>query len=306
MKKFLCKFIILMCIVATFCMGINEWYKKKLFSPEDVPSQLQVVNVGSSHAFYGLYYEELELEGVAGFNLALSGQVPSYDLGVLKEFQDNLEKGGICLIPISWFSFVWDEEAADGFELKNNRYYALVDRKYIKQYSLEKDIRLHWGPALYAGRNIFDETEQYGLALAKREERWYTPVQNLDFSEHAERSYQGQVLDWNNVILQEEITAVYEMVEACRENNVTPVFITFPFTKEFNDCADENLDITFYDVMEKIVGTTNVQWYDYSADDRFVENKELFMDSNHLNYEGAKLFTNIVGEEIIKPILEND
>lgn len=126
----------------------------------------------------------------------------------------------------------------------------------------------------------------------------------MDVEENAKLAYQGQVSDWNNVILQEEIEAVYEMIAVCREQNVTPVLITFPFTREFNDCADESLKPIFYDIIAEIERETEAVWYDYSKDTRFIDNKQYFMDSNHLNKIGAKYFTKIIKCEIMDKILE--
>ena len=43
---------------------------------------------------------------------------------------------------------------------------------------------------------------------------------------------------------------------------------------------------------------------DYSKDERFVDRRDLFMDSNHLNKEGAEYFTKIVKEEVLDRYLE--
>lgn len=304
MKKFIIKLSILVLIVGIVLYIINLTYRRNEFGSWDVPDNILIMNVGSSHAYYGLCWDEIDIEETS-FNFALSGQVPSYDLRILKMYQNHLSEGGVCLIPVSWFSFVWEEEAIEGFEAKDSRYYKLLDAEYIKQYSLTEDIRYNLFPVLYAGENLFSIKMANNLAYNNftgdiEETRWYNNAEDINFQEHAELSYKGQVSDWNKVILNEEIDAVYEMIEICRNKNITPILITFPFTKEFCQCADDELTIVFYDIVEDIVKKTDVEWYDYSCDKRFWENKELFMDSNHLNYEGAKYFTYIVYEEILE------
>ena len=58
--------------------------------------------------------------------------------------------------------------------------------------------------------------------------------------------------------------------------------------------------IYFQGLIEKIQKDTGVEYYDYSHDDRFMDDMNLFADSNHLSREGARKFTNIVMEEIVK------
>lgn len=310
MKKFIYKVGILICLTGIFILGINLLYRRSLPGSEDVPKNIQIANMGSSHAYYGLCYDELEKYrgGVYSFNFALSGQVPTYDVRLLKMYKDNLMQGGICLIPVSYFSFVWQEEKIEGFEVKNSRYYRILDYKYIKNYSFEEDVRYNLLPGLYAGEALLDRNRNKdrieSFADEEREERWYHKALDMDVEENAKLAYQGQVSDWNNVILQEEIEAVYEMIALCREQNVTPVLITFPFTREFNDCADENLKPIFYDIIADIERETETVWYDYSKDTRFIDNKQYFMDSNHLNKIGAKYFTKIIKCEIMDKILE--
>lgn len=77
MKKFIYKVGILICLTGIFILGINLLYRRSLPGSEDVPKNIQIANVGSSHAYYGLCYDELEKYkgGVSCFNFALSGQV---------------------------------------------------------------------------------------------------------------------------------------------------------------------------------------------------------------------------------------
>jgi lysophospholipase L1-like esterase len=53
----------------------------------------------------------------------------------------------------------------------------------------------------------------------------------------------------------------------------------------------------FYDTVEKIKAEYNVPYLDYSHDDRFMNDKNLFFDSSHLNKSGRNKFM---------PILLND
>ena len=54
----------------------------------------------------------------------------------------------------------------------------------------------------------------------------------------------------------------------------------------------------FYQVIDEIVNSTEVEFYDYSSDKRFKDNYDLFMNGDHLNEEGAKKFVDVLMKEV--------
>ncbi len=62
---------------------------------------------------------------------------------------------------------------------------------------------------------------------------------------------------------------------------------------------DPNFYGDFYSVVNQVVDDTGVAYYDYAFDERFSSNYSWFMNSDHLNKEGAKQFVNILMKEII-------
>ena len=93
------------------------------------------------------------------------------------------------------------------------------------------------------------------------------------------------------------LDSVREMVALCRENGVTPIFITTPYTRAYSGGMPEMLLNAFYEAVNSLSEELSVPYFDYSKDTRFSD--AMFEDSDHLNTQGAELFMQIISEEIL-------
>ena len=294
-------------------MAYIRWLKSdegnKFFS---IPAQIKLCNFGSSHGENGFYYGEDQYES---FNFALSAQYLSYDLRLLKNYREHLEEQGVALIVISHQSFFGvDEIKTSQFESKNRRYYDILPKELIKEYSARTAFYLKNFPA-FAGN--------YTLLLALAGSLWNKPAtgrQNgndtmctVDWAAEAEDRYTSHIIEQkydmngDRIYNQEEIDAVYEMIAICREIGVTPVLITTPFAKEYTDLIHErkpDFYNDFYGLIDRVCNETGVEYFDYSEDGRFNKDHSLFADADHLNENGAKMFTAIVMEEVVDPLFK--
>lgn len=55
----------------------------------------------------------------------------------------------------------------------------------------------------------------------------------------------------------------------------------------------------FTGIIDEIKTRTGTEYYNYSEDARFCERYDLFSDMDHLNAEGAKVFTKMVIDELV-------
>ena len=129
MKKFVIKVAAFLLILCALSVGINAVYMKLDTSDDDytrkfkdVPDNIKVCNVGSSHGLFGFNYDELEEYNC--FNFSLVSQYPSYDLRLLEAYRDHLADDCIVFIQSSYFCIIGIGEAEySDFESKNKRYY---------------------------------------------------------------------------------------------------------------------------------------------------------------------------------------
>ena len=81
------------------------------------------------------------------------------------------------------------------------------------------------------------------------------------------------------------------MIDLCKELNVIPVLVTMPMTGAYSDTVqsiDKDFFPTYYKLMNEIAEEKNVMYLDYRYDERLSDDYNLFLDSDHLNNNGAK------------------
>ena len=310
MSHFILVAISVLLITAAITSMINVLYRSKgidkynIAKYETMPDAIEICNFGSSHGENSFSYENLD--GIDAFNFALGGQTLSYDLRLLKEYGNRIEKGGKAIFVLSYFSFFGEPETLqDGFREKNQRYYGLLPKSLIKDYSY-KDAFLYDYPSLTAYQSLIPD-----LMKGKDEEttEWWDilTADMIDVDDYLERRYLEHIKDkcdskGNIIVNEEEIDAVNEIISICYDEGITPIFVTTPYLECYNDMMGEKSNgmvEAFYKIVGDIVGNESVEYFDYSEDDRFRYGYGLFQNADHLNHEGALKFTDIVMDEVI-------
>lgn len=279
-------------VYITRCESTTKKYK-------DVPYEIQICNFGSSHGLNGFNYID-QKEHIC-FNFALASQYPSYDYRILKYYSNHLNnEGGIVFLPISYFSlFGPRQEMTADFESKNRRYYDFLPAELIKQYNVKTKFFECYFPSLIANEKLFTslypkDDDDWSMITTPEQAESYAP---LRYQTHVKECIDK---DGRRIYNHEEIYAVYEMIELCRSHNQELILITTPYLHEYPDFIkrnDPDFFEDFYALISEIQANTGVRYYDFSTDDRFSHNYKLFMNVDHLNREGARLFTNILIQE---------
>lgn len=294
------------------------------------PSYLS--NVGSSHGAYGINYADLEAQGLRCFNFALPSQMFDQDLAVLQQFQEGLAPGGVMLIPISYFSFNDETVTEVEREGRATRYYQFVDPEYIPDYDWFVDLTTHRLPVLSGGYKLLlvpSHLIEQKKADEAAEEAW-RPLHVLaaeneetaEAAESTEAAQDAQVFDefeqvgWDRFVrhfenktdffLPEREQQLKDLIAFCREKDVTPVLLTMPFHRAYTQHIHEDFLQTFDQEVEKIAQETGTNYYNYGLDERFIDNRDLFGNADHLNEEGALYFTQLICQEIpeVRQMLE--
>ncbi len=262
-------------------------------------TQVKVGNLGSSHGLYDFNYEALEMQGYECFNFGNTSQSYDYDFAILKEYAQYMDEDSIMLIPVSYFSFnneVVNEKEAEAMSL---RYYHCLSPENIPNYDPYIDITTNKLPILTAGEDIlklFPNLRLSIVALAAEDNE----IDTEEFTRMAQERYSRHFDNKEEYFLPERIQNLYDIVNYCKEQNITPILITPPFSEYYQDLVSETFIQEFQETVNTIVSDTGVEYYDYSCDARFRSNLAYFMDADHLNDEGAAYFMEILINEIPK------
>lgn len=296
--------------ISTITTAVNYVYVKRggldLYGTNkfaSISDTVQICNFGSSHGMYGFNYEDLESDFDC-FNFAMSAQSLSYDYRLFQHYGDHIVEGTVVFIPVSYFSlFGIDETNKDGFLSKNKRYYFILPSPLIKEYDYKTELYARYFPALTANTGILIMTllgksvdinavnDAYAGADAIAKFNWHIGNRAIYYDDAG-----------NRIENQEEIGALYALIEGCREKGAVPILVTTPHLHEYTDIVKEKAPDfydQFYSIIDRVVRDTGAEYYDYAFDERFVNEYSWFKDTDHLNQEGARNFTNIVMDEIV-------
>ncbi|WMM24314.1 SGNH/GDSL hydrolase family protein [Tissierella sp. MB52-C2] len=305
MLRFIKKSIVFLLVLSIMVGYVNARYKQtniyKSINGTDkfyyVPQNIDIGNLGTSHAQYAFVYEDLDL---VGFNFALPAQRVYYDEKIFEKYIENFKEGSTVIIPISYISFYlgYDNE---NFEDFNKMYYPFLSIKDIKKPKLNEYLKYKALPIITAESNI-----KYAFI---KEEKAYEPkptyrVSTMPIDKMKEESNDtaGRHLEFIEEGRKDKdkfVAIVDDILATAIKNNIKPVITTTPFTIYYNEHFSEDFYKEFEETIDKLLEKyPDVKYLDYSHDPRFENSPEYFFDSSHLNLEGGKLFTKIILEDI--------
>ncbi|QLG46681.1 hypothetical protein [Costertonia aggregata] len=93
------------------------------------------------------------------------------------------------------------------------------------------------------------------------------------------------------------VKVLKKLIQNAKQKNIALVFVTSP--KPINVDFSNN---TSYSKILEITKNNDIPFFDYSKNPKFMGNYELFHDASHLNDNGARLFTKMVGKDILELI----
>lgn len=305
MKKFLKLLALYTALLSFLVFAINNWYLSMDNSDDNwtkkftsVPENIQICNLGSSHGLYSFNYNDLESDFTC-FNFALASQSLSYDLRILQQYQDHLAKGCIVFIPISYFSFFGIDETEEAeFLSKNRQYYDFLPPGKIKAYDLSTHLFERFLPALTAYETL--PVVLIRGRTGSNDAIWSRSAQTIDISSDAAQAYARHLVnekldgEGKRINNEEEIHALYQIIALCQETGAVPILVTTPYLREYLDEVETNApDFAedFYGIIEQVTAETKTTYYNEAFSPDFIDRRDLFMNADHLNKEGARLFT---------------
>ena len=307
MIRFIKKSFIFSIILALILAYINNLYintdrYKSINSTEKfdhVPKEIEVANLGTSHAQYAFLYDDIDK---TSFNFAMSAQRLHYDEKILEKYIENFSEGSTLFIPISYISFYLGYEG-DNFEEYNKMYYKILGYEDIKNATASDYLKYSLLPILTAESNIkyiFVEDEREYRAWYEQDRMNYTISIEEMIEESRETAGRHHDFIKDGEKNKDEFVEILDnIIQICIENNIEPVITTTPLTKYYNEHFSQEFLDGFRNTIENLlVKYPDIKYLDYSHDERFIDSPEYFFDSSHLNITGAKMFTDIILNDI--------
>ncbi len=260
-----------------------------------VPNGIEICNIGSGPALYGISYEQCLKKG---FNFSTAPQNFQYGFKLLKHFRNKIINGATVIIVLMCPMSFGDNNDCNrkGY---SDKFYGILSAKEIKDYS--------WKRAFILNHPLLMRLIQKALSVIKPKSTAHSYKEQTDKP--------GIIKVWedefglNNLIdtsiiknhertFEEKIKIIQDELEFCGQQKWNPVIVIPPVPKSTRKYVGEDfLKRFFYSNLEKIhLDYPLIPILDYYADDRFDE--KAFMNDIFLNEKGKHKFSAILFKDI--------
>jgi hypothetical protein len=276
----------------------NQFIDIQKFNSKDlIPHYFEVMNVGSSQPVFAFDYAE---SGMKGINWAVRPQTFEFDLLILKQRHNFLQKNAFVLIPVCTFSF-FAHRCYD-----KTKYYS-IDTPYnlsgLFSLNLLDRIKRRY-PVIGAGANLkriirdvppdnslkIDHNPMTGVEMERDARRWI----DTWMRKFSLKSIDNIAVSLKNKKdIQTNITILREMIDFCLAHDYRPIVIIMPVSEELTDL----IPLPF--VEEYILENSNkansagIPVFNYWGDKQFT-NSAFFLNALLFNMKGRKEFTKTI------------
>ena len=293
--------LLLMNVAIEFLLFLrpNEYSYKRTYVEEHI-NDISCLLLGASH-IDGQLTPNILGDGV--FNMAIKGRGSIYDVELAKRYVPQMSQLKILIISLDYSRFYFGREKDNPNDKKklsvNQNTYKCMYYKYM---GIRVDGFWYWSEMLnskldYMKRFLKNDEKARGCdslgyvkrRLSKRKdgwENWFLP-KIVDPTIVANRKKQERLY-----------THYCTLAELAKNQGAKLVLIFTPLYKTYNDATNPAV----LQEMASFVASLkqkypNVEYFDYSTDERFVD--EDFFDASHLTDIGATKFSYIVRQEIL-------
>jgi len=261
------------------------------------------INLGTSHGSDFIY----SVYGINGKAFNWEANTIYYDLQDYKYLKPQLNKGAVIIIPLSYFSFGLDENRTDkgednGFD---NQFYHFLPVKNIHDYSAKKNIKVF---IQEAKKNYFGFFEQFSTVEKKKVEKGKDiDIEKAKAKKLKYLAYSSKINVKHHKIIgtyaDSEVNIGYlsNLIKDAIDSGYKPVLVTTPYYSAYNKGFGEQwLDEHYYKNLLVVKEEFDIPYFNYSTDNRFDSNPDLFRNSDHLNQKGRKYFSKIFFQDLAK------
>ena len=267
--------------------GLDGYYKMR----PNITRGWNVANLGSSHGEYDFDYTGIK--GVRGYNLGLNGQYLYYDFKMLKHFSPKFAPGAALIVPVSYFTLgmTYKDERSLNIDARYNQIFFLTENE---RSNLLDYIKQRYCPALFSSYLLKYLVIDESIGGAVRTGS-LNPGQMKKSAIERAAHHQQLMSDGGDAT---NLKRLKEIISYAKSRGLKPVVVTTPFTTLYISQFSAESLARFKEEVTSACRSSKVVYLDYSQDPRFADSGGLFLDSDHLNVKGSKVFTGIVIQDL--------
>ena len=303
MKSFVNKYLIylfsVLAVLTTLELLAREHYKSLVYLRkkylDEHKSEIEGIAFGPSHMERALYPKLLDYNTVS---LAMSSSAPNTDYFLYK-YSTNITNPKFLIFDLS-LGYLFKRNNNQYFSKTQLSYYYSNDNKrelkdlFILRYPFRNQLEQIVQPELKV------KTDEWGFVkkiddskeLFKRCNYKDDLIVKHKHTRGIIRSHGKKILNTRNIdIFEENIKLYQEIIEESKAKGVKVIFVNTPKYHIYNNGIKENKEFQKKrnKFLKEVVDNKTCFYFDFSR--KYEDNVYLFFNVNHMNVEGAKLFT---------------
>jgi len=321
MKLFFKKILIFVFPLLAFVVGmdfylanINSLYKEKAEGLKEEAHAIEILILGNSHSAYGVnpnYFTDY------AFNIANAGQSIYFDKELTLQNLENLKKLKYVFISLDYHTLYFSSQRGNrnifsyygsGIKHPSEDYNKADISPFLFGYTpivslslLKKDLIDKWKFRNHAQYLDFDV--EAGIIKVDTLVKGFISFSGTETNMFNRRGYASRMNGFDNLINTSTekrlvLNELNQLITTLQENGVTPIFFSTPTFNEYNTELDSSIINNNRVDAEILCKKYNMKFWDYATDNNFSQND--FFNADHLNKKGAKKFTRIINERLLK------
>ena len=316
-------------ITGSYLLYRTNWYKSKFIDPhhEIYPDNVwlhkhekrnyDLVNLGSSGGKWAFDYSGLDIKAM---NWAQQPQTLFEDYNILRHFHSILKDGGYVIITIMPFTGL-NKTTGINDAIKYLKFD--LQGEPIEPHLYDEALRMATYPILF-GKPAIKALTKYFLGKDKvvnpcpQAQLEHNPMNEEQLNADAKQWIEGWkrqfgIADFDAPLTTDNekwrayrIRLMQTLVDFCMERGYKPVYVIPPVTEHLARYYTRKFNETYiYGYLNSV--NREVLTLDYSNDDEFRKNDDLFFNSFFLNRRGRKIFTRkVLYKLLLHPYLKLD
>ncbi|HMJ69481.1 MAG TPA: hypothetical protein VK508_11315 [Cyclobacteriaceae bacterium] len=302
MKLYLRRVCFFLLPIALACVALelmlrripNDYSHKRNYLDKN-SRQIEVLFLGSSHAFYGI--DPLFLETRA-FNAAYVSQTLHYDFEILKKYEGRWDRFRYVVLAVDYFSLYNNlHESVESWRVKNYNIYWGINDSYriadhLELFANKPSVSVDRLTGYYSGHKSAITTSELGRG-PKRSSLSNEAFLTAGAAAAKRHTYNLEHFDENVAVLE-------EIIDFAKANDAKVLLYTSPADPTYYRNLERRQQTRNSSVLHEMDSVNeHVQYVNFLENPAFT--RDDFWDPDHLNENGARKLTIMIGNLIRSP-----
>lgn len=272
-------------------------YNSKIKYLQEHSSEIEILALGSSHAYFGVNPDFLSSKC---FNLSHIAQTPEFDLKLFKKYLEKMDQLKVLLYPISYFTFFWDlQSSPESWRLKNYTIYYQIDAaNSLKDYSELMSVKPKQNFQRIIDYYIYDKSE---IKISPLGWGSLNSPKKSNFIDEVVYDVVDRHTILSSPYFEKNSKEVEQIIQLCLLKGIKVILFFPPAFEKYREFANpKQLQMTYQKIEDYTRKFGNCLFIDYFADSTFTRND--FFDADHLNNLGASKLSQKLNVEVEKSL----